>query len=313
MDRSTQLLHARVPEDPAGRRGEPVVPPIYQSSTFAFDEADVLAAVGHSDDATTFYSRYGNPTQAVFEEQLRLLEGGEVALSFGSGMAALAATFLGLLRAGDVIAVERRVYGGTLRLARDLLPRFGVSVRWVEGDAEPALSKALEGAKLFAFETPTNPLLDVLDVRAIARAAKAKGCLTVLDATFATPVLLRPLSLGIDVAVHSATKYLNGHHDVLAGAVVGSKGALAGVAQMRRMTGGVLDPHAAFLLARGMKTLPLRVARQSDTALRLARALEETKGVKRVRYPGLASHPRHALARELMPDGHGGVLAIELE
>src|SRR5579883_216776 len=321
MDLSTSLLHARPPEEPRARRGEPLVPPIYQSATFEFEDGESLAAAGASNAASMFYTRYGNPTQAHFEEQVRLLEGAEAALSFSSGMAALSAVFLGLLRSGDTVVVERRVYGGTLRLARDLLPRFGVKVAWLEGDSEAELARVLPGARLVVFETPTNPLLDVLDVRAIARAARAAGCLSVMDATFATPLLLRPLELGCDLVVHSATKYLNGHHDVTAGAGAGRRGglhAVAGrrevldaVAAARRMTGGVLDPHAAFLVARGMKTLALRVDRASKTALALARALE--KRVRRVRYPGLESHPRHALARELMPRGQGGVLAIEVE
>jgi cystathionine beta-lyase/cystathionine gamma-synthase len=313
MDRTTALLHAKPGDEPEGQSGIPLVPPIYQSATFEFETGAALAAAGKADSTAFFYTRYGNPTQAVFEEQLRLLEGAEVAYAFSSGMAALSAVFLGLLRAGDTIAVERRVYGGTLRLARDLLARFGVTVRWLEGDAEPALSRTLEGTKLVIFETPTNPLLDVLDVRAIARAARKAGSIAVLDATFATPMNFRGLDLGCDVVVHSATKYLNGHHDVVAGIVAGPRALLAPVAAARRLIGGTLDPHAAYLVSRGMKTLPLRVARQNETALALARALEGTPGVRRVRYPGLASHPRHALARELMPAGQGGVLSIELE
>jgi cystathionine beta-lyase/cystathionine gamma-synthase len=311
MDLSTSLLHARPPEEPEARRGEPLVPPIYQSATFEFEDGASLAAAGASNAASMFYTRYGNPTQAHFEEQVRLLEGAEAALSFSSGMAALSAVFLGLLRSGDTVVVERRVYGGTLRLARDLLPRFGVKVAWLEGDSEAELARVLPGARLVVFETPTNPLLDVLDVRAVARAARAAGCLSVMDATFATPLLLRPVELGCDLVVHSATKYLNGHHDVTAGAVAGRKETLEKIAALRRMTGGVLDPHAAFLVARGMKTLALRVERASKTALALARALE--KRVRRVRYPGLESHARHGLARELMPRGQGGVLAIEVE
>jgi cystathionine beta-lyase/cystathionine gamma-synthase len=313
MDLATKLLHVRAPEEPATRRGTPLVPPIFQSATFEFEDGASLERAGTAGATTTFYTRYGNPTQAVFEEQLRVLEGAEAALAFSSGMAALTAVFLGLLRAGDKVAIERRVYGGTVRIARELLPRFGVSVSWVEGDSDAELARALEGAKLVVFETPTNPLLDVLDVRKVARAARAAGALAVLDATFATPFTLRPLELGCDLVVHSATKYLNGHHDVVAGAVCGSQGPMERIGAFRRMTGALLDPHAAFLVARGMKTLPLRVERASKTALALARALEGMKGVRRVRYPGLASHPRHALALELMPRGQGAVLAIELE
>lgn len=313
MDLSTRLLHVRAPDEPSSRRGSPLVPPIYQSATFEFETGAALAEAGTASSPTMFYTRYGNPTQAVFEEQLRVLEGAEGCLAFSSGMAALSAVFMGLLRAGDTAVVERRVYGGTLKIARDLLPRFGVKVQWLEGDSDAELARALPGAKLVVFETPTNPLLDVLDVRKVARAAKAAGALAVLDATFATPFTLRPLELGCDLVVHSATKYLNGHHDVVAGAVAGAAAPLLHVASMRRLMGGLLDPHAAFLVSRGMKTLALRVERASKTALSLARALERVKGVRKVRYPGLESHPRHALARELMPRGQGAVLAIELE
>ena len=311
MDRWTQLIHAEPAEDPRGVDGRPIVTPIFQNVTFAFETAEDLAVAGTGSSAT-FYSRYGTPTQSLVEEQLRILEGAEQALVFGSGMAAIAALFLGLLQAGDVLVLERRVYGGTYKLGRDLLQRFGVTVRWLDGDAEPGLSKTLAGARLLVFETPTNPLLDVLDVRAVAAAARRAGCLTALDATFATPVLLRPLELGCDLVLHSGTKYLNGHGDVLAGAIAGPRALLEKIAAVRRLTGGVLDPHAAFLLARGLKTLPLRVERQCATALTVARALEGRPGIQRVRYPGLASHPRHALAKELMPLGSGGVLSLEL-
>lgn len=312
MDPATALLHAKPPEEDA-RSGRPLVPPVYQTATFEFSSGESLARAGEADAPAFFYTRYGNPTQALFEEQLRILEGAEAALGFSSGMAAVSAIFFGLLRAGDKVVVEKRCYGGTLRLARDLLSRFGVQVAWLEGDGDDELARALPGARLVVFETPTNPVLDVLDVPKIAARARAAGVLSVLDATFATPVNLRGLELGCDLVLHSATKYLNGHHDVCAGAVAGRRELVAEIAKVRRLTGALLDPHAASLVSRGLKTLPLRVARQNETALALARALEETPGVRRVRYPGLTSHPRHELAKKLLPRGMGGVLAIELE
>ena len=312
MDPSTALLHAKVPEPEPGA-GHPLVPPVYQTATFEFESGEALARAGEADAPAWFYTRYGNPTQALFEEQLRVLEGAEAALSFSSGMAAISAIFFAFLRAGDRVVVEKRCYGGTLRLARDLLTRFGVTVVWLDGDGEAELARALSGARLVVFETPTNPLLDVLDVPRIARRAREAGALSVLDATFATPVNLRGLELGCDLVLHSATKYLNGHHDVCAGAVAGRRELTSEIAKVRRLTGALLDPHAASLVARGLKTLPIRVARQNETALALARALEATPGVRRVRYPGLASHPRAELARKLLPRGCGGVLAIELE
>src|SRR5262249_39112859 len=160
MDRATELLHAQPPEERAGR-GRPLVPPVYQSATFEFESGAELARAGEADAPTHFYTRYGNPTTALFEEQLRVLERAEAALAFSSRMAAISAVFLGLLRAGDKVVVEKRVYGGTLRLARDLLSRFGVAVVWLDGDDEAELGRALPGAKLVVFETPTNPLLDV--------------------------------------------------------------------------------------------------------------------------------------------------------
>jgi cystathionine beta-lyase/cystathionine gamma-synthase len=228
-------------------------------------------------------------------------------------MGAVATTALALLSSGDRVVVERRVYGGTLRLFRDLAPRLGIDVRWLEGDDDQALTRALAGgAKALFLESPTNPVLDVLDVAKVAKAARAAGAVSVLDGTFATPVRMRGLELGCDLVLHSATKGLGGHHDLLAGVVSGKKELIARIASVRRLTGAILDPHAAYLLSRGLKTLALRTARQDATALALARALEGTKGVKRVRYPGLDSHPRAALAKAQMKSP-GSMMAIELE
>jgi cystathionine beta-lyase/cystathionine gamma-synthase len=186
-------------------------------------------------------------------------------------------------------------------------------VRWLEGDDDAALARALAGgARALFFESPTNPVLDVLDVAKVAKAAREAGAVSVLDATFATPVRMRGLELGCDLVLHSATKGLGGHHDLLAGVVSGKRELISKIAAVRRLTGAILDPHAAYLLSRGLKTLALRTARQDATALALARALEGTKGVKRVRYPGLDSHPRRALARAQMKSP-GSMMAIELE
>jgi cystathionine beta-lyase/cystathionine gamma-synthase len=225
-------------------------------------------------------------------------------------MAAITAVLLASLRAGDALLLSDTLYGQTTRLAREVLERFGVRVRTAPlGDLVGEVERAGADVRALVFETPTNPTLRVVDVAAVAAACRRKGIRSILDATFASPVNLRALPLGVDLVVHSTTKFLNGHSDHLGGAVAGSRELLAGVLAVRRDTGGNLDPAAAYDLLRGMKTLEVRVLRQNDTALRVARALEGHPKVERVLYPFLESHPDHALARKLLRGG-GGVLSF---
>jgi cystathionine beta-lyase/cystathionine gamma-synthase len=287
-----------------------VTTPIYQTTTYRF--ADAAAAAAYLSDPTDrwLYSRLENPTVIAAEEKIAALEGAEAGLCFASGMAAISGALLSVLRAGDALVVSDTLYGETARLCREVLPGLGVQV---ETAPVARLAEAAAGAPARAralyLETPTNPTVRVVDLPAVAAACRRRGLLCIVDATFATPVNLRPLDLGVDLVVHSATKFLNGHCDHLAGALAGRKELVAEAYKVRRTMGGTLDPAAAYDLLRGMKTLEVRVLRQNETALRLARALERHPRVARVDYPFLESHPDHALARRLLRGG-GGVLSV---
>jgi cystathionine beta-lyase/cystathionine gamma-synthase len=287
-----------------------VTTPIYQTTTYRFPDAAAAAAYLSDPTDRWLYSRLENPTVVAAEQKIAALEGAEAALCFASGMAAISGALMAVLRAGDALLVSDTLYGETARLCREVLPRFGVQVETVPAARlAEAAAGAPASARALYFETPTNPTVRVIDVPAVADACRRRGLLSIVDATFATPVNLRPLDHGADLVVHSATKFLNGHCDHLAGAVAGRKDLVAAAAGMRRTVGGTLDPAAAYDLLRGMKTLEVRVLRQNETALRLARALEGHPRVARVDYPFLESHPDHALARRLLRGG-GGVLSV---
>jgi cystathionine beta-lyase/cystathionine gamma-synthase len=298
----------------AGEEGVLAVPsvttPVYQTTTYRFESAAEAAAYLDRPEGRWLYSRLENPTVIAAERKIAALEGAEAAACFASGMAAIHAALVGLLRAGDALVVSDALYGETTRLARSILARFGVEVveAPLAGLAD-AVAGAPPNARVLLFETPTNPTLRVADVSAVAAACRRRGVVSILDATFATPVNLRALEHGVDLVVHSATKFLNGHCDHLAGAVAGGAALVAEAVRVRRSTGGNLDAAAAYDLLRGMKTLELRVLRQNETALFLARALESHPAVSRVHYPLLPSHPDHAVARTLLRGG-GGVLSF---
>jgi cystathionine beta-lyase/cystathionine gamma-synthase len=284
--------------------------PVYQATTYRFPDAAEAARYLEAPAGRWLYARLENPTVIAAERKIAALEGAESAACFASGMAAITATLLATLRAGDALLLCDTLYGQTTRLAREVLARFGVDVRVAPlDDLAEAVEVAAPEVRALVFETPTNPTLRVVDVPAVAAACRGRGIRSILDATFASPVNLRALPLGVDLVVHSTTKFLNGHSDHLGGAVAGSGELVAGVLAVRRDTGGNLDPAAAYDLLRGMKTLEVRVLRQNDTALRVARALEGHPAVERVHYPFLESHPDHALARRLLRGG-GGVLSF---
>jgi cystathionine beta-lyase/cystathionine gamma-synthase len=287
--------------------------PVYQTTTYRFDSAAAAAAYLDAPEGKWLYSRLENPTVLAAERKVAALEGTEAACAFASGMAAIHAALVGHLSAGDALLVADTIYGQTTRLARTLLARFGVEIIDAPLDrlAEAALA-APAHARALLFETPTNPTIRVVDVEAVAAACRRRGLLSMLDATFATPVNLRPALLGVDLVIHSATKYLNGHCDHLAGVVAGNRDVLAAVFEVRRVAGATMDPAVAYDLIRGMKTLEVRVERQNATALSLAEALERHPKVDRVHYPFLASHPDHALARRLLRGG-GGVLSLSVQ
>lgn len=298
----TRAIHAGAPEPSPGA---PVVPPIVQSATFF--------GGGPDDDVPLRYSRYGNnPNQASLARKVAALEGTEASLVLGSGMAATAMTLLALARAGDHVVASRHLYGATRALLEDELPRRGVETTLVDPEVEGAWDDALRPETRVVFlEIPTNPTLRVFDPAPVARAAEAEGVSFVVDATFASPVNLRMAEHGADVVIHSATKYLGGHSDLVAGVASGSREVVERIREMMKLYGPAADPHMAWLLDRGVRTLGLRVARQNETALELARWLRERDEVSRVVYPGLEDHPDHATASRLL-DAYGGMLSIVL-
>ena len=301
----TQSVHAG---DPPGDNA-PLTVPIVQTTTFRFASAAEVQQYQRGDSALFMYSRDENPTVRAAEEAVAALEGGEECVLFGSGMGAMTCALMALVSAGDEVVAPAALYGGTYKLLRDVLSRFGVRSRLVEPER---MAASCQGAKLCVFESPTNPTLRVLDIAAIAAACRAAGAVSLIDSTFATPFTQRPLEAGVDVVMHSATKYLNGHSDHLIGALVGSRARIAPIRALSRKLGAALDPQAAYDLLRGLKTFALRMERHSQNALVLARFLEQQKGVQRVWYPGLESHPDHALARRQMQRGFGGMVTFSL-
>lgn len=287
------------------RPGAPVVPPLVQSSTF-------FGGDGQGGDL--LYSRYGNnPTQLHVALKLAELEGTEAAVVLGSGMAATAMAVLALARAGDHVVASNELYGTTRTLLDEELPRRGIDSTLVDPGVGRTWREALRtNTRLLWLEVPTNPTLRVHDPRPVAQLAREKGLTLVVDATFASPVNLLPVDLGADVVVHSATKYLGGHSDLIAGVVAGPQGVVDEVTRMMKLYGPAVDPFAAWLLDRGLRTLDVRVERQNATALSLARWLEEQPGVARVLHPGLESHPDHEVARDIL-SGFGGMISFILE
>ncbi|MCC6309608.1 MAG: cystathionine gamma-synthase family protein [Trueperaceae bacterium] len=286
--------------------------PVVHSVAFGYDDLDHWrdVALGWADGH--IYSRNTNPTVRAFEEKIRLLEGAEAATSFSTGMAAISATLFALLAPGERVVSVKDTYGGTNRLFLDYLPRFGIEVALCETDDQAGIVAAIDaGCKLVYLETPTNPTCKILDIELLARHAKAQGATVVVDNTFATPINQSPLALGADLVVHSATKYLGGHADALGGALCGAAGLVAKVFAYREVNGAALHADAAYLLLRGMKTLALRVERQSANAMAVARFLDAHPRVERVFYPGLPSHPNHAVAARQMR-AFGGMLSFQL-
>ena len=305
----TRVLHVG---EGAPEGAAPLTRPVYSSSTFVFPNAAALEALQAGRSEAYLYGRYGNPSVQGVEEKLALLEGGDAALVTSSGMAATSTALFGLLSAGDEVICSAALYGGTLGVLTQCLERFGVGVRFVEL-GELASIDAVIGprTKLVWFETPINPTLRCVDIAGVAAGCRARGVVSIVDSTFASPINQQPIALGVDLVMHSATKYLNGHSDVTAGALVGSRTLIDRLRRARTLFGGVLEPASAYALARGLKTLGVRVARQNATALRLAEWGERDARIARVHYPGLASHPDQAIARRQM-SGFGGMVTIDV-
>lgn len=286
--------------------------PVVQTATYAFRDTDDLVRYMEGRTEREEYGRYGNPTVSILEAKVADLEGTEDAAAFASGMAAVTTTILALTRAGSHVVLFSDCYRRTRQFVTAFLDRFGVASTLVPpGDLDALEAALVPETRLVVSEAPTNPFQNVVDLARLGDICRARRVKTLVDTTFATPLNLRPLAHGIDLVVHSTTKYLGGHNDVLGGVVAGKRGPVSLVRDLRHVLGGVLDPHAAWLTLRGTKTLALRVARQNATALALARALEAHPRVRRVWYPGLPSHPDHAVAARLM-HGFGGVVTFDL-
>ena len=309
---STRAIKAasRVPDAPQA----PINVPIYQTSTFEVTSASELAELlafarpGHS------YTRYSNPTHAALEEALAELEGAEACHVTASGMAAMHGIVMSLLRSGDELIIPHAVYGGMVGLSRTILSRAGIGVRAVDTSDAAAVASAIgERTRLVWLETISNPTTAMADIAAVAELAHARGVPVAVDNTFASPYLCNPLALGADVVMHSATKYIGGHSDLTGGAILGSAERVAAAREIVVNAGGNAAPLEAFLALRGLKTLAIRMDRHSANALTVATALERAPGVDALRYPGLPSHPQHALAARTLRDGMaGGMLALEV-
>jgi len=287
--------------------------PVVHSVAFGYDDLDHWRDVALGNAVGDIYSRNTNPTVRVFEEKIRLLEGAEAATSFATGMAAISATLFALLSPGDRVVSVKDTYGGTNRLFLDYLPRFGIDVALCETvDQDSILAEIDKGCQLVYLETPTNPTCKIVDIQLLARHAEAQGAVVVVDNTFATPINQNPLTLGADLVVHSATKYLGGHADALGGALCGSDELVAKIFAYREVNGAALSPDAAYFLLRGMKTLHLRVERQTANATEVARFLDGHPLIEKVFYPGLPSHANHEVARRQMR-GFGGMLSFQLQ
>jgi len=305
----TDMLHAA---EGARVGARPLTTPIYATSTFVFENAAEIEAYQRGGQASYLYTRYSNPNIDAVETKIALLERGDAALLTSSGMAAVATALFGLLKAGDEIVCSSAIYGGTLHLIVDYLKGFGVAARFASLE-ELATPGCLLGAKTKAlwFESPINPTLRCVDIAAVAKACRAAGVVSIIDNTFASPINQQPLTMGVDLVMHSATKYLNGHSDVTAGALVGSKAIIDRLHAARKLFGGVLEPASAYALSRGMKTLGVRVARQNASAMRVADWLSRRAGIAQVFYPGLPSHPDHAIAAKQMK-GFGGMVTFDV-
>lgn len=316
---STQAVHAG--EDKRKPYGS-LTTPIVQTSTYTFEDTAEILAFMHAKAAHDAgvdlavrdeYGRYSNPTQSAAERKLAVLEGGERALLFATGMAAITTSMLALLSSGDHVVMAFDCYHRTREFATSFLGRWGIETTLVSSGRPDAVKDAIRPeTRLIFCESPSNPYLRVVDLRQVVSVARERQITMMVDSTFATPVNVRPLTYGVDIVVHSATKYLGGHNDLLAGTVSGARGLLDRIEYVRGVMGGVGGPHDAYLLLRGLKTLDLRVRRQNDSAMRIARYLEEHPSVARVHYPGLPSHPDHEVARRQM-SGFGGVVSFEID
>ncbi|MCF8069008.1 MAG: cystathionine gamma-synthase family protein [Desulfobacterales bacterium] len=287
--------------------------PVVHSVSFGYKDMDKWLKVGQGSDEGYIYSRNTNPTVKAFEDKICRLEGTEAATSFASGMAAISNTLFTLLSPGDRIVSIKDSYGGTNKLFVEFFPRFQINVTLCDTTDHEAIEKEVAaGCKVLYLETPTNPTMKVPDIERLTKAGHAAGAIVIVDNTFATPINQKPVEMGVDLIIHSATKFLGGHADALGGVVCGTKKLVKEIYHYREITGAALDPMAAYLLLRGMKTLHLRVRQQNESAMKVAQHLENHPAVTQVLYPGLKSHPQHEIAKKQMSD-FGGMLSFMIK
>jgi len=292
------------------KKNGPVAPEIYQTSTFEVTDNEEQIRVTTTD---RYYTRWGNPTITLAEQTIAALEGTEAALVFASGMGAITTTMLSLLKTGDHVVAQREVYGGVAKFFAEWLPKLGIETSFVDTNEYDQHARAIRpNNRLLYLESPTNPLLRVVDMKKAAALAKERGLISMIDSTFGTPINQHPAEYGIDLVMHSGTKYLSGHADLTCGVVCGRRDLIEQIGESRKTLGNCMDPHAAWLLIRGLKTLAVRVARQNENALRVALFLEQHAKVRRVHYPFLKSHAQYAIAREQMSGG-SGMVTFEVE
>ncbi len=289
-------------------------PPLHLSSTYTFANAEEGGQMFAGEKEGHFYSRISNPTLEILEKRIASLEGAEAALSAASGMGAITSAFWSLLKSGDEVLADKTLYGCTYGFMQHGLSKFGVTVNYVDMTDPSAVEQAIsKKTKVIYYETPANPNMRLVDIAAISKIARAAGILSIVDNTYSTPFITQPIALGADLVIHSATKYLGGHGDLVAGLVVGSKELIHQIRLegLKDMTGACMSPFTAMLVMRGLKTLELRMQRHSESALKVARFLQDHDEVDTVFYPGLSQHPQHQLAKQQMRE-FGGMIAFEL-
>jgi cystathionine gamma-synthase len=293
-------------------KGTPVIAPVHLTATYKFDNSDDLIDVVQNRSGY-IYSRWDNPSVVEVEKSMAALEGYDRALGFGSGMAAITTAIMAHVESGSRVISTREIYGGTFELLNDVLVKLKVNPVFINcWKTRQIIDEIRKGVSVLYLETPTNPLLRVADIKPLAEAAHEKGAVVMLDATFASPINQRPLDLGVDIVIHSATKYLGGHHDITAGFVCCNNEHVDQIWTYRKILGGVMDPMSAFLALRGIQTLELRIQRQNESAMQVAAFLAEHQKIKSVHYPGLPSHPDHEIAKKQM-SGFGGMLSFEID
>ena len=292
------------------KRNGPVSPEIYQTSTFEVTDNEEQIRVTTTD---RYYTRWGNPTITLAEQTVAALEGTEASLVFASGMGAITTTILSLLKAGDHIVAQRDLYGGVAKFFSEWLPKMAIETTLVDTTEYEQHARAIRpSTKLLYLESPTNPALRIVDMKKTASLAKQHGLISMIDSTFGSPINQHPAEFGIDLVMHSGTKYLSGHADLTCGVVCGRRDMIDEIGETRKTLGNCMDPHAAWLLIRGLKTLAVRVARQNENAMRVAEFLEQHAKVRRVHYPFLKSHPQFQIARQQMSGG-SGMVTFEVE